>query len=58
MKYFKKNFSESCFSENRELISIVFEDSLLANNNCMLLDGSWINSYTQKWEGYNLDWDK
>jgi hypothetical protein len=30
----------------------IFEQSLLANNSDALTDGSWVNSYTDKWEGW------
>ena len=53
-----RGYFEGAFLKEVSLHNSIFYDSLLANNSCALKDGSWINPYTNKWEGWNLDWKK
>lgn len=51
LKYFVNEFVE--LSQEDFFDSDIFDNSLLANNSCELKDGSWVNTWTEKWEGWN-----
>ncbi|MEK6817449.1 MAG: hypothetical protein AABX80_01480 [Nanoarchaeota archaeon] len=55
---FKKDFEERYIQGFNYYNSIISKESLLANNSCALNDGSWINPFTNKWEGWNLNLEK
>jgi len=52
-KTFLKEFEEIYLRGFDFYYISIFEQSLLANNSTPLKDGSWVNYYTDKWEGWN-----